>query len=342
MHEHTSNILANALSITSFVFTMMLLIEYINVVTQGSWQHKISKSKYGQYLIGVFLGVIPGCLGSFTVVSLYSHRVVGFGALVATMIATSGDEAYVMLSLFPVKAILLFLLISVIGFFAGILTDAVMKKFNFNFKLHEHEFEVHENEWFPYFSLSTIVGQLKNISFQRALLIVLLGTLIALQVPNFTGVKEWSWINITLVVSALFGLFVILSVPDHFLEEHLWEHVLKKHLLKIFLWTLGALVAIHFLETIFDLSQWIESNLWIVLIVAVAIGIIPESGPHLIFVTLFVSGSIPISILIASSIVQDGHGTIPLLALSKKSFIALKGVNVLVGLIAGAIGLLFF
>ena len=95
-------------------------------------------------------------------------------------------------------------------------------------------------------------------------------------------------------------------------------------------------------QTVFDLSQWIESNLWIVLIVAVAIGVIPESGPHLIFVTLFVSGSIPISILIASSIVHDGHGTIPLLALSKKSFIALKGVNVLVGMLAGAIGLLFF
>jgi hypothetical protein len=342
MHEHTSNILTNALSITSFVFTMMLLIEYVNVVTQGSWQHKISKSKYGQYLIGVFLGVIPGCLGSFTVVSLYSHGVVGFGALVATMIATSGDEAYVMLSLFPAKAVLLFIGISVVGFFTGILTDAVMKKFNFNFKLHEHEFEVHENESFPYFSLSTVIEHLKNISFQRALLIVLLGTLIAIQIPNFIGANEWSWINITLILSALFGLFVILTVPDHFLEEHLWEHVLKKHLLKIFLWTLGALVAIHFLETVFDLSQWIESNLWIVLIVAVVVGVIPESGPHLIFVTLFVSGSIPISILIASSIVQDGHGTIPLLALSKKSFIALKGINVLVGFIAGAIGLLFF
>ena len=342
MHEHSSDILFNALTITSFVFTMMLLIEYINVITKGSWQHKISKSKYGQYLLGIFFGAIPGCLGAFTVVSLYSHGVVGFGALVATMIATSGDEAYVMLSLFPAKALWIFLIIAIIGFVVGILTDVVMKKFNLQFNLHKHKFEVHEDEVCPCFSIEEIVEHLKNISFQRVLLIALLVLLIVIQIPNFTGHSEWSWINLTLLLSAIFGLFVVTTVPDHFLEEHLWKHVLKKHLLKIFLWTLGALAAIHFLETFFDLSQWIESNLWIVLIVAVVIGVVPESGPHLVFVTLFVSGAIPISILIASSIVQDGHGAIPLLALSKKSFIAMKAINLVIGFIVGAVGLIFF
>ncbi|MCF6270490.1 MAG: arsenic efflux protein [Melioribacteraceae bacterium] len=342
MHEHSSNILLNALTITSFVFTMMLLIEYINVVTKGSWQYKISKSKYGQYLLGVFFGIIPGCLGAYAIVSLYSHGVVGFGALVATMIATSGDEAYVMLSLFPAKAIWLFLIIAVIGFVVGITTDVVMKKFNLNFDSEQHKLEVHENEASPCFSIRDIAEHLKRITFQRALLITLLILLIGLQVPNFTGQHELSWINITLILSAIFGLFVVITVPDHFLEEHLWEHVLKKHLLKIFLWTLGALAAIHFLEMFFDLSQWIESNLWIVLIVAVIIGVIPESGPHLVFITLFVSGTIPFSILIASSIVQDGHGTIPLLALSKKSFMALKAINLVVGFVVGAVGLVFY
>ena len=78
------------------------MIEYLNVATRGNWQHKLSKSKVGQYLLGVILGIIPGCLGAYTVVSLYTHGVVSFGSLVAAMIATSGDEAYIMLSLFPV------------------------------------------------------------------------------------------------------------------------------------------------------------------------------------------------------------------------------------------------
>jgi len=44
---------------------------------------------------------------AFTVVSLHTHRMVGLPALVAVMIATSGDEAFVMFALFPDKALLL-------------------------------------------------------------------------------------------------------------------------------------------------------------------------------------------------------------------------------------------
>jgi len=36
--------------------------------------------------------VSPGCIGAFAVVSLYMHRMVTPSAVVAAMIATSGDE----------------------------------------------------------------------------------------------------------------------------------------------------------------------------------------------------------------------------------------------------------
>jgi len=44
---------------------------------------------------------------------------------------------------------------------------------------------------------------------------------------------------------------------------------------------------------------------WVGLL-AVFLGIIPESGSHMIFVMLYANGMIPFSILLASSIVQDG------------------------------------
>jgi hypothetical protein len=89
----------------------------------------------------------------------------------------------------------------------------------------------------------------------------------------------------------------------------------------------------------FDLHQLIQHNMFWVLVVAVLIGIIPESGPHLIFVMLFASGNLPLSILLASSIVQDGHGSLPLLAESRKSFIIVKLINMAVGLLIGLAGL---
>ena len=63
-------VLKHALMITSFVLIMMLLIEYINVQTRGSWQLALRKSRFGQYVLGALLGVVPGCLGAFTAVSL--------------------------------------------------------------------------------------------------------------------------------------------------------------------------------------------------------------------------------------------------------------------------------
>ncbi|MEN8191683.1 MAG: putative manganese transporter [Bacteroidota bacterium] len=341
MFEEIPHILNHAIVITSFVFTMMLLIEYINVMTRGSWQNRLSKSKFGQYLLGILLGAIPGCLGAFTIVSLYTHGVVSFGTLVAAMIATSGDEAYVMLSLFPLHAILLTVLIAVIGLIVGYLTDIIIRKLNFSVKFELHGFEVHDEEACPCFSPKIIIEQLKSISFPRTLLLGILSVLLFLLLSGYTEPHTWNWIKITLLVVTLFAFFVVVTVPDHFLEEHLWKHVLKKHLLRIFIWTFGTLLAIHYLQTLLDVEAWIQTNIWIVLVIAVLIGMIPESGPHLIFVTLFAAGSMPFAILMASSIVQDGHGAIPLLAVSKKNFVYLKIVNAIAGLIVGTVGLFF-
>jgi hypothetical protein len=90
-----------------------------------------------------------------------------------------------------------------------------------------------------------------------------------------------------------------------------------------------------------NIEEWLSNNLFIVLVISVLVGIIPESGPHLIFVTLFAQGSIPFSILIASSIAQDGHGMLPLLAESKYGFLAVKAVNIMVAFIVGTLILTF-
>jgi hypothetical protein len=77
------------------------------------------------------------------------------------------------------------------------------------------------------------------------------------------------------------------------------------------------------------------------IILATLIGIIPESGPHMIFVTLYAAGVVPFPVLLASCISQDGHSSIPLLAESKKSFVWAKLINCAVALVAGFGAMLF-
>ena len=70
------------------------------------------------------------------------------------------------------------------------------------------------------------------------------------------------------------------------------------------------------------------------------LGLIPESGPHLLFLTMYDQGMAPFSVLLASSIVQDGHGMLPLLAHSRVDFLKVKAINLVAGLLAGSLLLL--
>ncbi len=65
--------------------------------------------------------------------------------------------------------------------------------------------------------------------------------------------------------------------------------------------------------------------------------VIPESGPHLVFVMLFAEGVIPFSVLFTSSFVQDGHGILPLLSYTVKDSILIKILNLIFGLGIGMI-----
>ncbi|MBE9570253.1 MAG: hypothetical protein IMF11_06495 [Proteobacteria bacterium] len=76
--------------------------------------------------------------------------------------------------------------------------------------------------------------------------------------------------------------------------------------------------------------------LWILLIAAF-IGIIPESGPHLIFVMMYAQGLIPFSVLFTASFVQDGHGMLPLLSYSTKDSVLIKAFNLAFGLTVGSV-----
>jgi len=330
------HVIAHALSITGFVFVMMLTIEYVNVLTCGAWQGKLAGNRWGQYAVAALLGVIPGCLGAFMVVGMYSHRLLSLGAVVTAMIATSGDEAFVMLALMPRQAVALSLVLLVVGVIAGVLTDAFARgQDNVCTGL-----QVHEDLQCRCFSHGQILYQLREMSPVRGVLVASLAVFIIAVVSGLVGPAQWSWIRITFLGLSVFALLIVATSPEHFLEQHLWHHVARQHLPRLFAWTLGALLLMHALTEYLHLDGLVRENPWSVLMIACLVGVIPESGPHLVFLTLYAEGAVPLSILLASSIVQDGHGMLPMLAHSRKAFVQVKAVNLVFGLAAGAAGLL--
>lgn len=332
-------ILYKSIMITGFVWLMMLIIEYLNVLSRGAWQLGLIKNKWMQYAIAVLLGGTPGCLGAFAAVAMCSHGVISIGALVAAMIATSGDEAFVMLAIFPEKALLLMAILMFLGLAAGWLTDSVLAKWlPFVIRVCDN-LVIHMPDACECYPKDRILAQWKHLSLARG---VLSGALLIFAFGIITGSigpQEWDWKRITIIICSLAGLFIVATVPEHFLHEHLWKHIALKHIHRVFLWTFGTLVITHFIVDYLHLENIIQNNLIVILILACILGIIPESGPNLIFVTLFAQGIIPFSVLLANSIVQDGHGMLPMLAHSRRGFLMVKSINLGIGV---SIGLLVY
>jgi len=274
MIETILKIVKESVQISLLVAVMMILVDLINVVTKNKLESFfINARKFKQYILASLIGTVPGCIGGFTNVSLYIHGLISFGALAGSMIAVSGDEAFVMLAMFPKDAVILFAILFIIGIFSGCFIDLIVRKYKISTCENCNEMVTH---------------------------------------PKEGGFK-------------------------HYLKEHIYGHIIKKHLWKTFLWTFGALFFVEIGLKYLHLEQFTSQYKIVFLFVGALVGLIPESGPHLIFVTLFAQGLIPFSVLLTSSIVQDGHGMLPMLSYSIKDSIKLKAFNFIIGIAIGLI-----
>jgi Putative, 10TM heavy-metal exporter len=331
-----SDVLAESLMVTGFVFVMMILVEYGQIMTAGLLGRWLQRGGLMATASAALVGTVPGCLGAFTNVTLYIHRLISFGTLSGAMIASSGDEAFVMLALFPRQASVLFLLLFLYGVVVALVVERLRGTRFYQCDPCPEGIELHVEE--PGIRDVLRRGSFGQWSFPRATLVTTLALFLLAVVAGWIGPAVWNWVRITVLLLASAALLVVLLAPEHFLEEHLYAHVARKHLPRIFAWVVGILLVLAWLKAAqLPLEQWVETHRAWALLAAVAVGLIPESGPHMVFVTLFAQGALPFSALAASSAVQDGHGMLPLLAESRKEFAKVKAVNALAGLVLGGV-----
>ena len=450
------DILRNSVLITGLVVVMMMMIESLNIESKGMLFKGLRKTKIGQVVVAALLGSVPGCMGGFATVSLYTHRLFSFGALVAMMIASSGDEAFVMLAMIPDQALMIFAGLFVLAVIVGVAVDFIYdRRHARHCAKHEHEecgmeagcdtgYAVHEGHEGADCQChcggrSFAVAQddrkdvqddrMRHYGWKRIAMFVGLAVFIAALATGRLGHEHHhgdvsasldmtaghsedmhgatdgnhdhdhihgegmahihddghvhddrhihedghiheheaghghlneaehghqheagalhidllseEWMNVLFAGLSVIVLFVLLFASDHFVEEHLWNHIVRKHLPVIFAWTFGVLLVLGIALQHFDITHWISDNTVLMILLATAVGIIPESGPHMIFVTLYAAGVVPMPVLLASCISQDGHASLPLIAESKKSFAYAKLINCIIALVVGFGAMLF-
>ena len=393
------DILRNSVLITGLVVVMMMMIESLNIESRGMVFKGLRRTKFGQVIVAALLGSVPGCMGGFATVSLYTHRMFSFGALVAMMIASSGDEAFVMLAMIPEQALIIFAILFVLAVFVGVITDRIYDRLHARHCHKEsHEecgaesvcdegYVVHEMEnGHDHHGNPEKEHSKRHFGWRRIVMFVGLAVFIAALATGRLGhdhgahgkcdhavhaheghqhetcvhadhdheecghaaeatfhvdLLSEDWMNVLFAGLSVVMLLVLIFGSDHFVEGHLWNHIVKKHLPVIFAWTFGVLLVLGITLQYVDITSWISDNTVLMILLATLIGIIPESGPHMIFVTLFAAGVVPLPVLLASSISQDGHASIPLLAESRRSFLWAKIINCGVAIAAGLLAMLF-
>jgi hypothetical protein len=125
-----------------------------------------------------------------------------------------------------------------------------------------------------------------------------------------------------------------------FLREHVLDHIILEHAPRLFLWIFIPLFIIDTVTLGFDFSSYVSGMSVLVLIIfAALVGVIPESGPHLVFVILYSRGLIPLPVLIVNTLSQDGHGLLPLLSHSFKDTVY---VQIFTTVFSLAVGILLY
>ena len=278
-------------------------------------------------------------------VSLYIHGIISFGAIVGGMIATSGDEAFVMLVQFPRTALVLFASLFTCGIFFAWVSDKAILTFHVTPLAYctDHQCEQcrsaqeQEDIYAEALSVISILSNFRRLSITRLLMIISLAGLLILLIAGTIGPSSWNWKRVVFTALGLWALYITVTCSEHYLRAHIWDHIIKSHLYRVFLWTLGAIIFVEWGLSFWNLETTIQEHMGFVLVIGAVLGIIPESGPHLIFVMMYAQGLIPFSVLFAASFVQDGHGMLPLLSYSLKDSVIIKAFNLVFGLAVGGI-----
>ncbi len=117
------------LAVTVFVAAMVFLFSWLQYATAGKFVDAIRANKKWQPAIGALMGITPGCGGAIVMMPMYARGYVTYGTVIATLIATIGDAAFVLIgaaltdSSFIAPVVAVHVISFSVGIFWGYLID---------------------------------------------------------------------------------------------------------------------------------------------------------------------------------------------------------------------------
>ena len=119
------------LAVTVFVAAMVLFFSWLQYISAGRFVDTIRANTAWQPVIGALMGITPGCGGAIVMMPMYARGYVTYGTVIATLIATLGDAAFVLIgaavtdSSFIAPVVAVHLISFIVGISWGYLVDGM-------------------------------------------------------------------------------------------------------------------------------------------------------------------------------------------------------------------------
>ncbi|WP_424939304.1 putative manganese transporter [Aliiroseovarius sp. S253] len=273
----------------------------------------LSNAKGAQVPLAAMLGATPGCGGAVVVVAAYSSGHVGFGAVVATLTATMGDAAFLLLATRPDAAAVVLPLSLAVGILSGWIVD----------RFHTVEYRA---STLAGCELAPLIGKTRPQDVAYLLLAI----------PGlYVGALQLAQIE----VGHIFGLPIMwIALVGTFLGLTIWATSkvsamtnakdspltrMAEETSFISVWVIGAYLAYDYVAEFggLDLELLFQSIAPLLPLMGVLVGLIPGCGPQVLVTTLYLNGIIPFAALMGNAVSNDGDALFPAIALNPKAAI---------------------
>ncbi len=254
------------------------------------------------------LGALPGCGGAVVVITAFARGNITLGAMVAALIGTMGDAAFLLLAKEPTT----YFKIILISMFAAIICGWLVDRF--------HRGELYSTE--VKFLGHTVIGRLRNRDKFYMILAVpglILGSMQLMQIDiyelgNFVFALGLCGAALSVGVWSISPVNAVTMHHDHPFTRATEETSF------VTAWVIAAYLAYEYAYAFLGLDlAGIAEAAWIFIpLLAILIGFVPGCGPQILVTTLYLNGIIPFAALIGNAISNDGDALFPAIALTPR------------------------
>ncbi len=308
------------LEIAVFVAATLGLVLYGERLFKTSIADLLNRHRAFQVPVGALLGAFPGCGGAIVAVTQFTRGSMSFGGFVATLMTTSGDAMFLLLSAEPGTGLLVIAVSFAAAIPCGYLLDAIHGPAflrpvamailpQAGAEPAKAPMRVVDKIWLAFMvpmALIAIPATMADIDLTEAL-----GPWIESVAVAATALSLILWIRDGEPRACSDGTCAPPSATAQVIGGTNF----------VIAWVIFAMIGYEALLLAFDIEieSLLTASAGLVPLMAIMVGFIPGCGPQIVVTSLYLSGAAPLSAQLGNGIANDGDALFPALAAAPRA-----------------------